>query len=262
MGEYDSFYAAMDSALPSTDYSLGSGLYGGISEPNWFDNLVMDATDPSANWGAGIGGDVTYSDPSFWDSLSNLSAKDWASLGLGGLSLIGNLYENRQNRNLSKNALKLQERTLASGENEDIAKTAALLNMIQARQGIATSPESYEAVRRGSPLSAIANRPIIDVGGRMGRVPVNAATGGHVGALRLVQGGTGGQDDAVNARLSDGEYVFDADAVAALGDGNTEAGAAKLDKMRENIRAHKRSASPKKIPPKAKSLEQYLRGGK
>ena len=55
---------------------------------------------------------------------------------------------------------------------------------------------------------------------------------------------------------------MDADSVSALGDGNTEAGAAKLDKMRENIRRHKRSASPKSIPPRAKEPEQYLRGGK
>lgn len=246
--------------------SWGYGAETPFSYGDW-----APAESPSYDFGAGelspLNDSAWYYSPSIMDKLglgglSNLSAKDWASLGLGGLSLIGNLYENRQNRNLARARQNLDERVLTSGENADVAKTAALLNMIQARQGIATSPESYEAVRRGSPLSAIANRPIIDVGGRMGKAPVNAATGGHVGALRLVQGGTGGQDDAVNARLSDGEYVFDADAVAALGDGNTEAGAAKLDKMRENIRAHKRSASPKKIPPKAKSPEQYLRGGK
>jgi hypothetical protein len=100
--------------------------------------------------------------------------------------------------------------------------------------------------------------------------PVAAASGGSIGALndiykdptikRYLRGGGGGQDDDVPAVLSNGEYVMDADVVSALGDGNNEAGAAKLDKMRENIRKHKRSASHKSIPPAAKAPEQYLKG--
>lgn len=65
----------------------------------------------------------------------------------------------------------------------------------------------------------------------------------------------------IDAKLSDGEYVFDADTVAALGDGNNAAGARKLDSMRENIRRHKRSAPPNKIPPKAKHTEAYMKKG-
>lgn len=82
------------------------------------------------------------------------------------------------------------------------------------------------------------------------------------GALSFVHGGSGGQEDNVNAALSHGEYVVDSDVVSALGDGNTEAGARKLDEMRENVRLHKRSAGKKSIPPKAKSPERYMRGGK
>lgn len=78
------------------------------------------------------------------------------------------------------------------------------------------------------------------------------------GLERLVRGSSGGQEDDVNARLSHGEYVFDADSVSALGDGNNEAGAAKLDEMRRRLRAHKRKAPPTEIPPKAKKPEQYL----
>lgn len=82
--------------------------------------------------------------------------------------------------------------------------------------------------------------------------------GSHQG---LVLGETGGQEDAVNARIADGEYIFDADTVAALGDGNTIAGAKKLDVMREEIRKHKRSAPASKIPPKAKNTKAYMKGG-
>lgn len=76
---------------------------------------------------------------------------------------------------------------------------------------------------------------------------------------KLIRGKAGGQDDVVDIKAAPGEYVFDAEAVSALGDGNTDAGARKLDKMRQNIRKHKRSGGLSAIPPKAKSPEQYMR---
>jgi hypothetical protein len=75
-----------------------------------------------------------------------------------------------------------------------------------------------------------------------------------------VQGRGDGQSDEIPAMLANGEYVFDADTVAALGNGSNEAGARALDKMREAIRKHKRSAPHTKIPPKAKSPLEYLKG--
>jgi hypothetical protein len=75
-----------------------------------------------------------------------------------------------------------------------------------------------------------------------------------------VQGAGDGQSDDIPAMLADGEYVFDADIVSALGNGSNKAGARILDKMREEIRAHKRSAPPGKIPPPAKSPLEYMKG--
>ena len=80
------------------------------------------------------------------------------------------------------------------------------------------------------------------------------------GLGKHVQGPGTGQSDDIPAMLADGEYVFDADTVSALGDGSNKAGASVLDKMREAIRKHKRSAPIDKIPPKAKSPLEYLRG--
>ena len=77
-----------------------------------------------------------------------------------------------------------------------------------------------------------------------------------------MQGDGGGQDDLIDARLADGEYVFDADIVAALGDGSNKEGAKKLDAMRESIRKQKRSAPVNRIPPKAKSPLAYLKGAR
>ena len=77
-----------------------------------------------------------------------------------------------------------------------------------------------------------------------------------------VHGPGDGQSDDIPAMLADGEYVIDAETVAQIGNGSTKAGAHALDKFRENIRAHKRSAPINKIPPKTKALTSYLRGAK
>jgi len=68
------------------------------------------------------------------------------------------------------------------------------------------------------------------------------------------EGGT-----AVPAKIADGEYVFPEPLVTALGGGDNKKGAQLLDAMREEIRAHKRSAPTSKIPPKAKSPLDYLK---
>ena len=81
-------------------------------------------------------------------------------------------------------------------------------------------------------------------------------TGGHT---HYVQGKGDGQSDDIPAMLADGEYVFDADTVSQLGDGSNKAGAEKLDKFREALRRHKRSAPDDKIPPKSKKLTSYLK---
>lgn len=80
-----------------------------------------------------------------------------------------------------------------------------------------------------------------------------------MGIIGYLQGYSGGQDDDINAKLSDGEYVIDASTVSDLGDGNNANGAKKLDQMRRNIREHKRGGSIN-MPPKAKSLLSYMRG--
>ena len=60
----------------------------------------------------------------------------------------------------------------------------------------------------------------------------------------LVNGDDGGRDDIQRGtidgdqelNISGGEYIFSADDVALLGDGNTEAGARRLDEARDNLR--------------------------
>lgn len=71
---------------------------------------------------------------------------------------------------------------------------------------------------------------------------------------------TGGS--AVPAKIADGEYVLPESFVTALGDGDNRKGAQMLDQLRKRLRMHKRSAPASKIPPKAKSPLDYLRGTK
>jgi len=88
------------------------------------------------------------------------------------------------------------------------------------------------------------------------------------GGLAMMEGnhvplqGDGGRADTIDAQLSEGEYVIDAETVALLGDGSTAAGAVKLNQLRSNIRKHKgRALSKGKISPDAKPAMAYLNKG-
>ena len=88
--------------------------------------------------------------------------------------------------------------------------------------------------------------------------PVAKARGGILS--RLAEGGGSGRDDTIPARLSDGEYVMDAETVSLLGDGSTKDGARRLDEMRAKIREHKgKSMARGKFSANAKSPLAYLK---
>lgn len=93
--------------------------------------------------------------------------------------------------------------------------------------------------------------------------PAPYAAGGYADDGELVHGDGSGRDDTINAKLSDGEYVMDAETVAMLGDGSVEEGARRLDQLRENIRKHKGAKLARgEFSPNAKNPEQYLGKGK
>jgi len=97
---------------------------------------------------------------------------------------------------------------------------------------------------------------------------VAAARGGYIthrargGALNaLAHGGGSGRADTIHAKLSDGEYVIDAETVALLGDGSTKEGAKRLDEMRKKLRMQKGKTLAKGgFSPAAKSPLAYLKG--
>lgn len=78
-----------------------------------------------------------------------------------------------------------------------------------------------------------------------------------------VAGEGDGQSDDIPAWLADGEFVFPADVVSALGNGSTKAGTDKLYEMMHGIRERARSKGPKDLPPPAlKSPLDYLKSSK
>ena len=81
------------------------------------------------------------------------------------------------------------------------------------------------------------------------------------GLSMLAQGGGSGRADTIHAKLSDGEYVMDAETVALLGDGSTKEGARRLDEMRKKLRMQKGKTLAKGgFSPAAKSPLAYLKG--
>ncbi len=116
---------------------------------------------------------------------------------------------------------------------------------------------------QGLPIGSYIARNWDKVGGGMYDNPAeptqNLARGGAL--MRLARGGGSGRDDTIPARLSDGEYVMDAETVALLGDGSTSDGARRLDQMRAKIRQHKgKSMARGKFSANAKSPLAYLKG--
>jgi hypothetical protein len=73
-------------------------------------------------------------------------------------------------------------------------------------------------------------------------------------------GGGTGQSDDIPAMLHDGDYVMDADVVAALGDGSSKAGRAVLDGFRSQIR-HSETAKGKPVPAKIADGEYVFPAG-
>lgn len=113
-----------------------------------------------------------------------------------------------------------------------------------------TGPDNYYTYGAG-PETAYYDEPVET------KPPVQAAMGGPLS--RFVQGGGTGRSDSIDARLSDGEYVMDAETVSLLGDGSSKAGAKKLDQFRANLRKQKgRELAKGKFSPDAKRPEEYV----
>lgn len=127
----------------------------------------------------------------------------------------------------------------------------------------------FDNYKRGGPVKlAMGGMPPnpqqamqFKLGQKIGQSLRNHIKGQGMTPNGVVQGVGKGQDDAIPARLSQGEYVVPSEVVSQLGDGSSNAGGQALDKMVSHVRGHKTSHG-KKFPPKAKNPLDYIRGAK
>lgn len=82
--------------------------------------------------------------------------------------------------------------------------------------------------------------------------------GGHRGPGKVTGVGSG-QEDLIPAWLSDGEYVWSAQDVADLGDGSTDEGVRRLDKMRQMVRKQAGRKDVKKIAKPQKGIDTMIK---
>jgi len=121
----------------------------------------------------------------------------------------------------------------------------------------------YQPVEYSMPITAAQGGSISELNSqlpsyyRYGVLPM--AMGGYAtGGLKSLR--DDGRSDHIPAMLSDGEYVIDAETVALLGNGSNDAGANRLEHMRQEIRKQKGQALSKgKFSANAKSPLAYMK---
>jgi len=134
---------------------------------------------------------------------------------------------------------------------QEAAGIASLTQLNPARQMRAATIErapqgNVSPIVSRAPARVIEDLPVPRSEGLEGYTPRYA--GGGIATLagggRYLAGGTDGMEDKVRAsiegqqeaRLSDGEFVIPADVVSHLGNGNSNAGAKRLEEMMVNVR--------------------------
>ena len=152
---------------------------------------------------------------------------------------------------------------LLSGDvsGSDLAKYAAMIAM--AKMAYNDAQKAREEARGWSAPGGASKVATRGPGGGVSFKPAGKAVGGGIGSLEMARGGrtlppryldghSDGMADKVPAHidnkrpaaLSDGEFVIPADVVSHLGNGNSNAGAKRLYKMMDDIRAA-RTGNPK-----------------
>lgn len=298
LGSSLSNYGSTNAILPALGMGSSSGSSGllplGGSNP-YVSSGLSAATALSSGMGGAPAGygqypQMQYSGYPYVDNRGFLekfgdNAKDYLTQP-GNLLTLGTVAAQYAGRQKPKSPEKIAEeerryrnasrKTIAEVEADEALETARadlqkkrknkqleedIKNMGSVRRR-AVSPEEFARTGRWLEYEDEEGRPLRMKGG--GSVPspyayLTEETYYPASPIGYLSGDSGGQDDLIDAKLSDGEYVFDASTVSDLGDGNNAAGARKLDMFRENIRKHKRGGKVM-LPPRAKSLESYLRG--
>jgi hypothetical protein len=149
---------------------------------------------------------------------------------------------------------------------EMMQQVAPELADVLSERGMPLPHYSYGDEQPIDDILATEEEPVYRSGGSVSPLNIQMmyAKGGHAREDfrhgKHVEGPGDGQSDDIPAWLADGEFVFPADVVAALGNGSTKAGTKKLYDMMHAIRHRSRSKGPKDLPPPAlKSPLDYLK---
>lgn len=135
---------------------------------------------------------------------------------------------------------------------QDPRKIEGLMGALASQLQRQPPPQPQQRFANGGAAQAIARLRA------MAEQPPMTGEGNH----GPVAGPGSGREDKIEALLSDGEYVFDAETVSLLGDGSNDEGARRLDELRQNIRKHKgQNLARGEFSQDAKPPEAYLRGG-
>lgn len=139
--------------------------------------------------------------------------------------------------------------------------TARNWNKIQNRALEAGAPQAVAPTTPQGYNSMDFNSPNFDLLKYLEEYQPAPMSRGGMSMGNRVKGPGDGREDLIPALLSDGEYVIDAETMALLGNGSTDAGAKAMDSFRQEIRRHKGAQLAKGgISPNAKSPLQYLKG--
>ena len=284
-GNFLSNYGAENALLPSLGLTRGGVPAGdtAISANPLVNNMVSNTGGISGSVGTG---NNIAANPSFMEKLTgNTSSFFSKPKNLLTLATIAGSFANRPKEKKEKspeqiaseekryrNASRLSRGEIEADEAAEFLKKQAnyrLRHNLAGGESLAASPiyrkvNSPEEYRKNNKWLEYYNNP------EMTGNPILMKMGGKVPEMQFeeeeieypsgigfhLKGHTGGQDDKIPAKLSDGEYVIPADVVSHAGDGNNKAGAMKFDALLKNIRKAKGGSIH--LPPKAKSLASYM----
>lgn len=228
---------------------LASGMMGKPLTKSSPSGQVLEGLKGTGTGFGGVGTDPAvagYSDAPAATSTGGLSSL------LGGDMSVGKLLAGAQVLGALQGAPEPVQQAVASmspEQQEYFNRPSVTWNWDQLQKDAATSGQdlsSYMAQNWNKVTAGQYNNP----------APPKLARGGALNAMAL-----GGRSDTIDAKLSPGEYVMDAETLALLGNGSTDSGAKKMDQMRSAIRAHKgRALARGKISPNAKLPLAYMKG--
>lgn len=255
-----------DGGLVGNLFAGGLGTLGGLSALGGASGAAADASASTASAGAGTGASAAKGAGT---ALTGILGGDKAKLGMTAASMLASLAgsnsSDKEAKKAAKNEKEQQEKFNAPLPQYQLARTYVPYEGVPdyTRQGEVVYYDrnnEYDTVNAatGGSIAELMGDDMMgeDMGGEMIEPMDDEMTETQLG---YITGDGDGREDLIDAKLSDGEYVFDAETVSLLGNGSNRAGAERLDEMREAIRAHKGGAlSMGKISPDAMHPLQYL----